>query len=147
MVITVSYLSIDGHVFSRPYKLLFIGAFFILFSFTYKFMLNIMLSQPPETLDITPIIDMSSAALGGNLIAASFIIKAQKKHSATKKNICAKIEFNKNQLKQAHEVLQQLLNDADNRSDKLLPGILKEIRSIENVISELEDQIQDLGLL
>jgi len=145
--IMIFYLGISGYYYSKPYKILWTGLFFILFSFIYKIVVAILMKQAPAVLDINPVIDMSTAALGGNLIAASFIIRAQKEHNKTKEGVRGYLVWSKKRLEDGHKALEKIRSREWSQSDDLLPGVLKEIREIEDDITKLEKKIHDLELL
>ena len=151
MIIFLLYGCIGGRYFAKPYKILFLGLFFVFFSFLYKFILLKILHSSQNILDAAPFIDMSTAALGGNLIAAAFIIKAQKEHNQAKININQSLAADNKELEYIQSALSTFVERKSSMSeeeyDDLMVDALKRITKLNHNIVKLEEEHKDISLL
>lgn len=151
LIICLFYSAISGRYFASPYKIMGMGLFFVLFSFLYKFILVKILHSSQYALDAAPFIDMSTAALGGNLIASAIVIKAQKEHNRTKNEAEQSIVYNSREVERLRSALSTIaarehLMPKDEYT-KLLANTVKGIMTLDAQIKKLEQERDNLNLL
>lgn len=87
-LIIMAFWAMNRRFFSRPHLLLLAGLTFMIIAASEKYMFGLLSKLLEQFVDLNPaflFLEVSVAALGGNLVASAFLSKAQSQHNQWEK--------------------------------------------------------------
>lgn len=152
-LIVLFFLAINRRLFSRPHWLLFAGLAFMVIAASEKYLFGLLKPAASGFADLDPAIlflEVSVAALGGNLVASAFLSKAQVLHSDWKGSRIDDLAKARERLSEhnrklkEHRSLQAQMSQADylTKLDAILDAIEKQEEKIEIIRGELDSDVK-----
>ncbi|MGB4765827.1 MAG: hypothetical protein WBH09_02850 [Rugosibacter sp.] len=149
VLIVLFFIAISRRFFSRPHWLLFAGLAFMAIAASEKYLFGLLKPAVSSFADIDPAIlflEVSVAALGGNLVASAFLSKAQVLHTAWKDSridILARAQGRLSECNgklKEHRSLQAQMSKADYiaKLDAILDAIERQEEKIDVIRGELD---------